>query len=361
MHTYDVAIIGAGPSGSCLAYELSDLDVALFEKDEYPGKNNICAGGLNRLVLENIDIPQKIIEKEITLFRRFFGTKRIEYKIGTGGYVTVKRRIFDSFLAEKAEKKGADLFLNTKITKIDKEGDFWKLNDKYAAKIVVFANGPTAAIRRKFEIGFFPNPHNSYLGGIIELSSQDPPSILENYLSTDFVGHAWTFPKNDYINFGACLPLNEGKKIKNITDKMMKKYDIKGRFNAREKLRERYALIPIFLARNIVDKRGLVAIGDAAGFVSSSTGGGIRYGILSAKVASDAIREAIKKNNKEEVMKYEERIKKSDWYKKLKIENFVMSYLINNPPLYYHAFKSVVIFKSLYYNIFRRSNSHVEK
>lgn len=252
-------------------------------------------------------------------------------------------------------------FLSTKITKIEKEGDFWRLNDEYNTKIVVFANGPTAVLRRKFWIGFFPNPCNSYLGGIIEFSSDNPSSTLENYLSTDFVGHAWIFPKREYINFGACLPLNQGKKIKNIMNKMMKKYDINGRFNAGEKLRERYALIPIFLARNIVDERGLIAIGDAAGFVSSSTGGGIRYGILSAKVASEVIKETIKKNDKKEIVKYEGEIKKSDWYKKLKIENFAMRYLINNPPLYYHAFKSVVTFKSRYYNIFRRSGSRVKK
>lgn len=75
MHTYDVAIIGAGPSGSCLAYELSDFDVALFEKDEYPGKNNVCAGGLNRLVLENIDIPKKKYRKGDYFIQTLFWNK----------------------------------------------------------------------------------------------------------------------------------------------------------------------------------------------------------------------------------------------------------------------------------------------
>lgn len=46
--TCDVAVIGAGPAGSSTALTIAKqgFDVLLVEKDEYPGKTNVCAGGV---------------------------------------------------------------------------------------------------------------------------------------------------------------------------------------------------------------------------------------------------------------------------------------------------------------------------
>lgn len=42
----DVVVIGAGPAGSTAARVIADhgYDVLLIEKDEFPGKTNVCAG-----------------------------------------------------------------------------------------------------------------------------------------------------------------------------------------------------------------------------------------------------------------------------------------------------------------------------
>ena len=70
MDNYNVVIVGAGPSGSYLAYKLKnqDIDVLLLEKQKFP-RYKSCAGGLSKktydvLFSENKNI-ENIVEKTV--------------------------------------------------------------------------------------------------------------------------------------------------------------------------------------------------------------------------------------------------------------------------------------------------------
>jgi len=63
----DVVVIGAGPAGSSAAAEMAKngLNVLIVEKDEFPGKNNVCAGGFPKVFVNDIDLELFVIDKEI--------------------------------------------------------------------------------------------------------------------------------------------------------------------------------------------------------------------------------------------------------------------------------------------------------
>ena len=64
---YDVTIVGAGPIGSALAYELAkeNLSVCLIDKKKVIGLPLQCAGIINKRVLDYIQIPEELILNKV--------------------------------------------------------------------------------------------------------------------------------------------------------------------------------------------------------------------------------------------------------------------------------------------------------
>jgi len=147
-NAYDVIIIGAGPAGSTLAYELAgrSLKVCLVEKEKFP-RYKPCGGGLTLKTVKLLPFDiSELIEDEIhsvTIsynFQKEF-TKRSEKPLT----FMVMRDRFDYFLVQKAVEKGAKLYEEAKVEKISQTngGVNVFLSDKRTLKcaILVGADG----------------------------------------------------------------------------------------------------------------------------------------------------------------------------------------------------------------------------
>ena len=68
---FDVAVIGAGPSGSMLSRLLADKghSVALLEEHEQPGHPVNCSGIIGLEAFQRFDLPQLPIIREIDSFQ----------------------------------------------------------------------------------------------------------------------------------------------------------------------------------------------------------------------------------------------------------------------------------------------------
>ena len=109
--SYDVIVVGTGPAGATLAYELSSQGIAvlLLDKEKLP-RYKTCAGGLTikAAKLLSFDISP-VVESTINGLR-------FSYKFGHQGtrlcdrplIYTVMREKFDYFLVEKARDAGAE-------------------------------------------------------------------------------------------------------------------------------------------------------------------------------------------------------------------------------------------------------------
>ena len=148
---YEAIVIGAGIAGSVAARLLAEngVSVLLVEKDTFSGKNTACGGLFDRSYFDRYVEDVSIIEQEIrkNVFHLPWGN--VVYDCDQ---VTVKRRIYDRYLAEQAQKAGAELVYSIKATdfnvrapgKVTVDLQMIPSGERQTVqtKLVLFADGP---------------------------------------------------------------------------------------------------------------------------------------------------------------------------------------------------------------------------
>lgn len=98
-------IVGAGPAGSFLAYQLanSGLKTIILEKEKFP-RFKICAGGLPAKVLKLIPFDlDPVIEERIHKISLIYKLKTVFTKVYDEPLIfTINRERFDVYMAAKA-------------------------------------------------------------------------------------------------------------------------------------------------------------------------------------------------------------------------------------------------------------------
>lgn len=289
----DIVVLGAGPAGSTTASTIAKkgYDVILVEKDEYPGKTNVCAGGMPKSVIEDTGLNSNVIEKEITGEKHYFPWG---IKTGKLEHVTVYRNVFDRSLADKSVDDGAKLLTNTLIKDVSVKSDGVYLSSgevSIKSNLIVFADGPNTFAYKKFGIGFKPDRDKTIVSAECEVEWKDNSlDQFEFYYGYDISpwGYGWIFPRRNTVNVGVgCLYSEININVIETLNYLLKKHPL-----THEKLKGRKmvsfssATIPIAPAKRIFGER-MVVVGDAAGMVDPMTGGGIDHAINGGKVAGD--------------------------------------------------------------------------
>jgi len=310
---YDAIVIGAGPAGSTVANFVAEkgFDVLIVEKSRFPGEDNVCGGGLSLKAFRESGADNSICEKWILSGTHFFPWGEVSRKMKNA---SVRRRIFDNFLAEKAVENGAHLKTSTRVFDVKigngKSKVFFKDihggNESYeSSNIMVFADGPKTLVAKKFpNVGFCSEPNNTALGMVYELEWKHCPlTESEYYHGSDFTwaGYGWIFPKKELINVGVCAPLSalrkEKKNIRSILEYFVYKHPISSvKLRGKKVLSRAAGLIPIAPARKIYGPSILV-VGDAAGMVDPTWMGGLEYCIFAAKMAGQTIIKALEQQD----------------------------------------------------------------
>ena len=337
----DVTVIGAGPAGSTTARIIAKhgFDVILVEKDEYPGKTNVCAGGVPRSIIKDMGLNSAIIEKDITGEKHFFPWGS---KISDLNNITVYRHVFDRALADKAVEEGAKMLTDTvvKDVSIKNDGVVSKGKaDSIKSKLVVFADGPNTLAYRKFGIGFKPEADKTIVSVACEVNWRNNPlDNYEFYYGYDISpwGYGWIFPKKNTVNVGVgCLYSKLHSNVIESLNYLRQKHPL-----TREKLKGRKitwlssALIPVAPAKQIFGERMLV-VGDAAGMVDPVSGGGIALAINGGKLAGKVCVKALEEEDFSSsfLSQYQ-----SLWHKTRDYSLIYVKYLLSNIFLYLSKF-----------------------
>jgi geranylgeranyl reductase family protein len=305
--TFDVAMIGAGPSGATAAKRCADygLNTVLVEKETLP-RVKLCGGAISirTLPLIGADIPEELIEQRIKGFRFYSPALKPIDKISKEVMgISVKRDAFDSFLVSLAVKAGCKLIQATPLTdlKVDDKGVNLSLKngENINAKLVIGADGVNSLVAQKAGIRqhYLTTQVALCLESNIPLDKKDMvklnPDLLELYFTNISYGYGWVFPKRDGVSVGIGGSLAQLRKPKQIFDKFCRTVsDLKG-------IKIEAANIGAHLEpaggfnRKVVADRTLL-VGDAAGFADPFTGEGIYYAIKSGQLAADTAKEALK-------------------------------------------------------------------
>ena len=125
--SHDVIVVGAGPAGATLAYELAKrgIGVLLLEKEKLP-RYKCCAGGVTSKAAKLLDFDiSEVAEDAIheVSFTFNLGSPYLGQPFQPLIY-TVMRDVFDHFLVKKAQQLGAVLIDGQKVTQIQVSGDW---------------------------------------------------------------------------------------------------------------------------------------------------------------------------------------------------------------------------------------------
>ncbi|MBI4739509.1 geranylgeranyl reductase family protein, partial [Candidatus Woesearchaeota archaeon] len=208
--SYDVVIVGAGPSGASLGYFLAKegVNVLLLEKERLP-RYKSCAGGvpayLDKLLGFAIDevIEQKINEVVFT----YRSKDRVALKGDKDILYTVMRSNFDSLLKEKAEEAGAEVLTGERAIDIEINDDGAEVitdGHRFKGKIVVGADGLSSIVARKAGLQRVRRLLITVQGEVWvdEETLEDFQGRVILDIGYVPLGACWVFPKKEHLTVG---------------------------------------------------------------------------------------------------------------------------------------------------------------
>ena len=291
---YDVTIIGAGPIGSSLAYELAQegLNVSLIDKKKLVGLPLQCAGIVNKRISDLIDLPNDLILNEARgAFLHSRNHSLTVSKEETQAYV-VDRVALDQFLFNRADEY-ADTFLSSKVIDIDsKQGIVEFKSDskikKIRSKLIVGADGPLSLCSSKINDEFNYYSASQYL---VKVDNIDDMNFVDLYASGKlFPGFIWAIPVYKNIFRIGLFSNDDYKRQSQILDEFLENDFKHDDYEVLEKYKGK---IPIYDKENKLFEDRLLLIGDSACQVKPTTGGGLLIGLESVQFAKDAILNSI--------------------------------------------------------------------
>ncbi len=299
---YDVIIVGAGPAGSSCAKKLVEkgFSVKVYDRREELGVPVRCGEGLSEHAQDLIGkIPDECISQNIKGARVYAPNgKYLEAVLETGGFI-LNRRKFDKWLAEKAEKAGAEIQKDTLITDFIVEDGYYTgvkgegFEEK--ARMVVCATGAESALRKSLKVFSKLELIDSCLQYKMSGIGSDQ-DFIHIYLGNEISprGYTWVFPKGgDKGNVGVGIIPGE-KTAKHYLDKFIKETE---ELKNGEIYLVEGGCVPVGgMVKDAVDN-GLLLCGEAAHHVNPIHGGGIKEGIVSGFLAADVIAECLKNND----------------------------------------------------------------
>ena len=294
--SYDVIVIGGGPSGATAANELAraGCDVAFLDR---AGRIKPCGGAIPPRLIEDFSIPADQIVAQIQTARMISPTQRsVDIPIENGFVGMVDREHFDEFLRKRAVQNGAVRLTGTYLRlERDSDGTHVVYRDKasgaemrQATKLVIGADGARSNVAKAEVPGGDKIPYVIAYHEIIKApqasNSYDPRRcdvIYDGKISPDFYG--WVFPHGDQCSVGMGTGI-DGIDLKQATADLRAQAGLAGC----ETIRREGAPIPLRPMDRWDNGRDVVLAGDAAGVVAPSSGEGIYYAMVGGRVAATA-------------------------------------------------------------------------
>ncbi|MBD3880146.1 geranylgeranyl reductase [Phormidium tenue FACHB-886] len=306
--TLRVAVVGSGPAGSSAAETLAKagIETYLFERKLDNAKP--CGGAIPLCMVSEFDLPMEIIDRQVRKMK-MISPSNIEVDIGhtlkDDEYIGMCRReVLDGFLRNRAAKLGAKL-INGTVHGIDlptnnsdpytihyadhSNGSLEGTASSLQVDLIIGADGANSRVAKAIDAGDYnyaiafqerirlPEDKMAYYHDLAEM-------YVGNDVSTDF--YAWVFPKYDHVAVGTGTMKVNKSTIKDLQAGI--------RARAAKKLEggkiikvEAHPIPEHPRPRRVVGRVALV--GDAAGYVTKSSGEGIYFAAKSGRMCAETI------------------------------------------------------------------------
>jgi geranylgeranyl reductase family protein len=303
---YDVAIVGAGPSGSVAAINLAraGVRVLLLDKAVFP-RVKPCGGGISTRAFEHFtylaDVFNTVPTRWVT--RVVFASpdgNQVEIRDTKPYYAMVRRIEFDAALLNEARRLGAEFREGCTVQDIRYHTDFVSLllagGEEVSARMVIAADGVNSrlAVRSGLREPWRPDQvalDTTEESPLSQLSC-DLDSIYVNFGAGTGFGYSYVFPKPEHINLGigflvSFFKSNVQKHPHELHGELVQELNGKGIVNgssAESNLKS--AHIPMIGPVEHLSRERTLLVGDAGGFVNGFSAEGIYYAMRSGELAA---------------------------------------------------------------------------
>lgn len=285
---FDVAVVGASISGNYLTYLLSktNLKIAIIEEHKEIGIPFQCAGIVSQKLSKLINLPKNIILNRVKVAKIVAPSGKFIKLSGNEQPFIIDRVALDQFFYVKVkDNDNITYFLGEKyesftyFTDGQQKSVLIKTSKrKLKAKILVGCDGPLSVVARSFRI------KNKLLYGtqirVKGSFNQNEAVMFFDPRWKELFG--WIVPEgsNNIYRIGLACSKNIKINFKTFLNKL--------HINSAKKIDRQGGLIPYGVMNKLAFDNVLL-LGDAAGQVKATTGGGIVMLLIAAKYASYCI------------------------------------------------------------------------
>ena len=286
----DVIVIGAGPVGNHLALKLSKLghQITVLEQQDEVAQTVCCTGILGRDCLEAFPLPSEfILHKAFSASIYSPSGKILRVEKQTPQAYVIDRRAYQRWLAEQAQQRGVRYITGCPVSNIHIDKDKAKVEISTGileSHTVVVASGIGSGLVRRLGLD---NLTDFTIGAQAEVASQI--NEVELYSGREIAPgfFAWLVPTGPGRALAGLFCRRQANLyLKNLLDRLYQQGKI-----ASPEATPSYKRVPVGPLSRTYRPRMLL-VGEAAGQVKPTTGGGIYYGLVCADIATDVLHQA---------------------------------------------------------------------
>jgi geranylgeranyl reductase family protein len=336
--TFDVCIVGAGPSGSTCAWYLAKAGkkVLLLEKRKFP-RDKICGDACCMIAqqhMEKMGVMQEILREQKGHWAMLGGlvapsgsgyiADSVPGFSGKRLVIAIKRRILDEKLVRSAAAAGADLREHTTFTgaTLDKARGVWTVQTTvegegvktFEARTLVAADGAHSHVTQALGI-HTPPPDGICSRAYIKAGTHNFDADGVAFYTSDLIpGYAALFKEADGdVNF--CTYIIPGGKAKTedlkvLHERMIREHPYISKALGPKAEIQKMQGAPLRLGGGLKSYFDhMVVIGDAAGHIDPLTGEGIHTAMDGGWMAAEELISALEANDlsAKRLKRYEDR------------------------------------------------------
>jgi len=280
--------VGAGPAGSCAAREVAQKGIGVIAIDRrkeigYPvqcGEFLPTADELRRILPESeefgdlFSIDGGLVERRTSVIE-LHGPRGLRYDMQFSG-VTLDRRRFDKSLWQSAQKSGAELRTETEFLGLSSPNTAKTTAGDIEFRVLIGADGPLSRVRATVGL---PRPKAISQAVTAQAKGDFGSEVKMFFGGLAPGGYAWIIPKNGRANIG----LGVQKKFTNEPlSKLMESFLGSHGMTVEETA---YGQVPVSGPIGKTVKGNTMIVGDAAGHVMATNGGGIPIAMICGRIA----------------------------------------------------------------------------